>query len=228
MLLNQSHISFFIYILQDAKLILVFEIAMVYYVPEVFPMSDTLMSATEEVRSKVAKLASEILDDPRMGDLRKLLAGLNTLEDLCGQPKTAMASLFNFGGADKTEVPIEPHEFYGKEPLDAAKRYLKKRGDAGEISAPFGDIVAAIKRGGGDPGNEDRLKVSLARSTWDVAKIGDERFGLLEFFPDIKRGAKKKNGRDKDAASATIAAAPTTEGEREETEVEVKTEEAGK
>ena len=163
-------------------------------------MSDALISAANEVRAKVSKLVREILEDPRMSDLRKLLAGLNTLEDLCGQPKTAMAALFNFGSDAEIDVSIEPHEFYGKKPLDAAKRYLKKLGDVGRKSARFQDIVAAIRKGGCDLENEEKLKVSLARSTWDVGKIGDENFGLLEFFPDVKRG--KKGGRPRTTSEA--------------------------
>jgi hypothetical protein len=156
-------------------------------------MTTKMMDAIDELRSEVKDLAEGILKDPRLNEIKRRLTVLNGLEDLSSQPKTALSALFNFGGvASETDIVIEPDEFHGKEALDAAKRYLKKRGSAGDKSALFQDILAAIRRGGGDPGNEDKLKVSLAKSTWDVTKIGEDRFGLLEFFPDIKRGAKKK------------------------------------
>ena len=50
--------------------------------------------------------------------------------------------------------------------------------------------MAAIQAGGGDPGNEEKLRVSPSGSV----KIGDNRFGLLEFYPHVKRGKRKKTG----------------------------------
>jgi hypothetical protein len=55
-------------------------------------------------------------------------------------------------------------------------------------------LVGRWVTGGADAGNEEKLRMSLARSTWDMAKIGEDLFGLLEFYPHIKRGRKKKNG----------------------------------
>jgi len=170
----------------------------------------TKMSAIEELRSEVKALADEILTDPRLNEIKRRLTVLNGLEDLEAQPKTVLSTLFNFGeGGKHSDLAIAPDEFHGKEPLDAAKRYLEKRGDAGEKSALFQDIVAAIRKGGGDPGNEEKLKVSLARSTWDVTKIGEDRFGLLKFFPEIKRGGKKKKGGIEDSGKAELTNAAT-------------------
>jgi hypothetical protein len=97
-------------------------------------------------------------------------------------------------------ISVEPDEFVGLDALDAAKKFLKKPRKA----VPFKDIVAAIRAGGGDPGSEQKLKVSLARSTWDIVKVGEDRFGLLEFYPHIKRG-KKKNGASKNEAVDAVA-----------------------
>lgn len=156
-------------------------------------MSDALMSAIVELRSQVDALATEIVKDERVARIQKLLTGLNTLEDLCGEPKTTLGGVFNFGSvvpAERPVVSVAPDEFYGLESLVAAKKYLKKPKKA----VPFKEIVAAIRAGGGDPGNEEKLKVSLARSTWDIVKIGDDMFGLIEFYPHVKRGGKKKAG----------------------------------
>jgi hypothetical protein len=158
----------------------------------VFRMSQALMLAVDELRLQARSLAAQIMEDERVAQMRKILAGLNTLEDLCGQPKTSLGSLLNFS-TDETPVSsisVQPDEFYGLDPLVAAKRFLKKPGKA----VPFKEIVTAVRAGGGDPGNEEKLKVSLARSTWDVVKIGDDLFGLLEFYPHVKRGKKAKAG----------------------------------
>ena len=165
-------------------------------------MSEPLIAAAEEVRRQIQVLAGEILQDGRMAEMRRLLTGLNTLEDLSGQPKTALSSVFNFGEAAATqqETRIEPDEFYGLDALEAAKRYLKKRGKA----VPFTEILAAVRSGGCDVGNEAKLRMSLARSTWDIAKVGEDRFGLLEFYPHVKRGGKKKNGAMKDSVEVSL------------------------
>ena len=161
-------------------------------------MNEALNNAIEELKKQVNSLTAQIIADGRMAELQKLLTALNTLEGLCGQSKTTLGEIFSFGpvASVKPGIHVEPDEFVGLEPLEAAKRYLKKPKKAALIQ----DIVAAIRAGGGDPGNEEKLKVSLARSTWDVIKIGDDRFGLLEFYPHIKRGKKKKNGVAKDEA----------------------------
>jgi hypothetical protein len=153
-------------------------------------MSQALLSAVEELRSSVALLAHAIREDERISEIRKLLSTLNGLEDLCGQERTSLGSILSFEESEDAPARgplIQPDEFYGLDALVAAKKFLKKRGKA----VPFRDIVAAIKAGGGEPGNEDKLKVSLARSTWDIAKIGEDMFGLLEFYPHVKRGKKK-------------------------------------
>jgi len=164
-------------------------------------MNEALMSAISELRSQVESLAAEILQDGRVARMQKLLIGLNTLEDLCGESKTTLGGVFSFGTPgtpmESSMSTVQPDEFYGLEPLVAAKKYLKKPKKA----VSFKEIAAAIRAGGGDPGNEEKLKVSLARSTWDVVKIGEEMFGLLEFYPHVKRGNKKAKAADQTGTS---------------------------
>jgi hypothetical protein len=167
-------------------------------------MNESLVAAAEEVKKRAVVLAQEIIQGDKMVELRKLVAGLNTLEDLCGQPKTALSLFFAFS-EEEHSVTISPEEFYDLDPLEAAKRYMKKLGALGLKSATVGQIVNAIREGGGDPGNEDKLRLSLARSTYEVAKIGDDRFGLVEVL-GIKRersGKKKRNGVAQDGAPAS-------------------------
>lgn len=142
-------------------------------------------------------IADQIKSDPKISEACKLLQGLNALEDIGEQPHTTLGSILQFGGeqsdAGIVARSIRPDEFYGLEPLEAAKRVLRKLGR----SATMAEIMNGIKAGGGETGAEDSLRLSLARSTVEIAKIGDDLFGLLEFFPHIKRGKpgrKKKNG----------------------------------
>jgi hypothetical protein len=163
-------------------------------------MSEALERAIEELRREAMALADQIRDDPKISALKKKLTALNTLEDLESIPKTSFGDLLDFGIAPPITNPgvagpsIEPDEFYGKESLEAAKLYLRKR----QRPASLEEIIAGIKQGGGNPGSESALRVSLTRSTYQIAKINENLFGLVEFYGgSLKRGrgpAKKKNG----------------------------------
>jgi hypothetical protein len=178
-------------------------------------MSETLIAAAEEVKRKIQDLAQQILQDERMAELKKLLTGLNTLEDLCSQPQSQMGSFFDFGQPDAGSSNIRPDEFYGLEPIQAAKRYLRKIGK----SASIRDIVAALKSGGCDPGNDKAFALSLARSTMEIAKIGDDLFGLVEFYPHLKRerGPRKKKGNGgAESPTATAGDSASPQGSNDE------------
>ncbi len=58
------------------------------------------------------------------------------------------------------------------------------------------EIVQAVRAGGGRIDSEEDLRLSLSRSTYEVAKISENMYGLVEFYAHIKRerGKKKKVG----------------------------------
>jgi hypothetical protein len=39
--------------------------------------------------------------------------------------------------------------------------------------------------------------MSLSRSTYDVVKAAEDLYGLIEYFPHVKRGRKKKSNGEK-------------------------------
>jgi len=164
-------------------------------------MDNPLKAAAEQVRQQLQDKVEAIKSDPQMAEVLKLQKGLNSLEDLLGEPHTSLSELF---GLDSAEVGIKPGEFYGLEPLDAAKRYLKKRGGAPRSLA---DILEALKSGG-CPASRDDLRLSLSRSTYDIVKAGEDLYGLIEYFPHVKRGRKKKtNGEKQDDQAGEPGAA---------------------
>lgn len=179
-------------------------------------MASDFSGLIDGIKLQASNLVEQIRTDPKIASLRKLQVALNSLEDLAGYPRTSMGMLLQFeNDTDETSGSNSagaPDEFYGLEPLEAAKRFLHKVGPVRK-SADFNEIVRAIRAGGGDPGNEDKLRVSLARSTVEVAKVGDDRFGLLEFYPHVKRGTpgRKKKGETEVTPSidAVVAEAPT-------------------
>ena len=148
-------------------------------------MSQALNAAVEELREQLAASIETLKEDPKMSEVLKLHAALNTMEGLIGMPPTSLSAAF----ALEPSTMIPPGEFYGMNALRAAKRFLKMRGKAG---ASLTEIVGAVKTGGAKIDSVDRLRVSLGRSTSDVAKVGPDHYALLEFYPHVQRGKKGK------------------------------------
>jgi hypothetical protein len=170
---------------------------------------DNLKAAMDLIRGKAELIADGFRSDPRITEIGKLLHSLNTLEELSGEPLTTMGTVLKFGmdesgSSSPAGASTRPDEYYGLEPLEAAKRVLKKIGRSAGIS----EIMAGIKAGGGETGSQSSLQLSLARSTMEIAKISDGVFGLLEFYPHIKRGkpGRRKKG-EPDAPNGTVASA---------------------
>lgn len=158
-------------------------------------MSSPFETAAAEARRIAAEHAATLKNHPSMGELIRVHTGLNALEDLMQQPRTSLGDLLGLGdltaggGSQLSRVKFD--DFVGMPALDAAKKYLR----TGTNARPFAEIVSAIKAGGGKIDDEDKLAVGLSRSTLDIIKIGDA-YGLLEHYPNVKRGAKKKKTAD--------------------------------
>jgi hypothetical protein len=146
-------------------------------------MSQALNAAVEELREQLAASIETLKEDPKMSEVLKLHAALNTMEGLIGVSPTSLSAAF----ALEPTMMIPPGEFYGMNALRAAKRFLKMRGKAG---ASLTEIIEAVKAGGAKIDSVDKLRVSLGRSTSDVAKVGPDHYALLEFYPHVQRGKK--------------------------------------
>jgi hypothetical protein len=173
-------------------------------------MSDAIRQAINQVRNDAEVQVEQLKSHPAMAELIRLHKGLNALEDLCGDPITPLSALFGLGDAQADSASsslVSVGEFYGLEPLDAAKRYLRKRNKP----ATFDEIVRAIEVGSCEVSNRPTLKLSLARSTFEIAKLSEDSFGLLEWYPHVKRSsARKQRG-----AAAASNNGSTTEPESE-------------
>jgi hypothetical protein len=150
-------------------------------------MSGSLTETIEKLKSEIGVHVLIIKSNPSWAEVEKLYRALGTIEELADQPRSSLVELFGIESASGRDVRVREGEFYGLEPLDAAKRFLKKKGEAASLDA----IIAAIASGG-VTANKDNLRMSLSRSTWDVAKVGDDVYGLLEFYPHVKRGNRGK------------------------------------
>jgi hypothetical protein len=167
----------------------------------------------EQAMQRVETLKNHVA----MGELLKLHSAMNNLEDVEGLPRTNLSQLF---GLDASEiyatVLVMPGEFYGKTPLVAAKEFLLRK----KKPSTLDEIFEALRTGSCDPGPRDKLGVSLARSTFQFVKIGEDRYGLLDWYPDVrdKRKASLSGPKRKTAASVTadnnvVVEAPATADE---------------
>jgi hypothetical protein len=157
-------------------------------------MTDSLEKAASELRTKIAEHVAAIQRDEHWQEIQRLYAGLGVLEGLCGHQKTELSSLL---GINSEEVlKISNWEFAGMQPLDAAKKYLRMIAPK-QKAAPLNDILKALDDGGLKASRDD-LRISLSRSTYEVYKISEDVYGLLEFFPHVKE--KRGSGKKKPAA----------------------------
>src|SRR5207249_7775200 len=160
-------------------------------------MSIALKTAADELQTKIRGLVDELKSDPRMAEIVSSHKTLNALEEHLKLPKTSLASYFGLNdGVDQSDtVQVAPHDFFALPALDAAKKYLKKKG----VAAHFDEILGAIKAGGAIVESEDDLRLSLVRSTYEIKKVGD-MYGLTEWLgqkPTPKRKTKTERVQEK-------------------------------
>jgi len=167
-------------------------------------MSD-ILDITSALRNELDLRVAAIKNLPAMAEILKLQQALNALESAAGEPATTVAHLF--GLDTEQDSRVRPDEFFGLSPLEGAKRYLKKRGEA----RPFEEILASIQAGGCRVDSAEDLRLSLSRSTYEVAKVGEDLYGLVEFYPHLKRERKKKRAGMNEETDAEIEREQTDE-----------------
>jgi hypothetical protein len=151
--------------------------------------TSVIAAAAEELQSKIRGLVADLKSDPRMAEIISSHKTLGALEEHLKLPKTSLASYF--GLADETAtaegtLQIARHDFFAMSALDAAKKFLKRKG----IAAHFDEIVTAVKAGGAIFESEEELRTSLVRSTYEIKKVGD-MYGLTEWLG--QKTAKRKS-----------------------------------
>jgi hypothetical protein len=166
---------------------------------------DSYSQAADDMRRDIQQKVETIKDSPEMREITRLLPILNGLEQLLDHPPTSLSQLFALPGSPEASgaASLLPDTFVHMTTLDAAKKYLKI---VGKPARPFREIVEAIKAHGGEVGREDRLRIQLVRSTAEVKKVGDDRYGLLEWYPS-RRG--RPVGSPNQRSTAESEAEPT-------------------
>ena len=165
-------------------------------------MSDALENAVTDLKGKIAERVALLKDDENWRELQRLYSGLGVLEELCNLPKTDLASLLDITSAN-IGPRIDKYDFVTETPLDAAKKFLRMISPK-QKAASLDEIMVALKSGGLMPDRDD-LRISLSRSTTEIYKVGEDIYGLLENFPNIRRGTpgRRKGGANGQASSGT-------------------------
>lgn len=141
-----------------------------------------LMAAVEEMQKEIDALQVAI---------NKKKQAINAMYDSMGEQPP-----YEIEGESPISLTIRPDQFYGKGFATAASSYLKIKKQA--CSAQ--EIMDGLVRGGFDfPWkDEDQLRnvaISLAKNTQVFHKLPNGTFGLLEWYPDLK---KKKQAKPDD------------------------------
>jgi hypothetical protein len=154
-------------------------------------MDESFLPAIGTLKSKISDRIAALQDDPTWQEIKKLYQGLGTLEELSGMEKTDLGALLGIAGeaGGTSGAFIGKYEFVADSPLEAAKKYLRKIATKQQKAASLDELMDALVRGGLSKINRDDLRISLGRSTTEIYKAGEDIYGLLESFPNVRRGS---------------------------------------
>jgi hypothetical protein len=157
-------------------------------------MAQPMPTIIEAMQAEAKDRAQIIKNDVAMSELLTIIASLNLLEEKYGLPRTTLADLFGLelGPVEKqAQRLVSPGDFFGANPLDAAKTFLRFKGKPAQLD----EIIAGLKQGSCEIPNREKFRLSLARSTFEIARLNDDTFGLLEWYPHEKEKRAAGNKR---------------------------------
>jgi len=184
-------------------------------------MDDTILAAADTIRAQIQEKVDQVKSDPAMAEIVNLQSALNGLEAILGRPQSTLAQFFGLDrsvGGTPVGPAIAPDEFVNLPALDAAKKFLRK---VGRPARPFAEIVRGVRAGGGVVNYEDKFKTQMIRSN-DVKKVGEDLFGLAEWYP-ARKGRPPSDGGGK---TRTTINTPEGEVEISDDDVDAGTENA--
>src|ERR1700693_6193763 len=97
-----------------------------------------------KLKTEIASHVTQIKETPSWREIEKLFTALNTIEGLSENPKTSLSEIFGFA-SDGSAVSVQPGEFIGMDPVEAAKKYLEKKK---ATASSLDEILDAIDKGG--------------------------------------------------------------------------------
>lgn len=149
-------------------------------------MSDHLRKSIDELENKLHSLQADCIETMKAINMLHKMLGNNPPYGLSDEPMLDNRS-------------IRPDQFFGKALATAVGEYLQLVGYACLVS----EIMEGLRRGGYDWGGakfpERVLRINLAKNTAKFVQIkGSDSFGLLQWYPDVKRAVKMQSDEGAD------------------------------
>jgi hypothetical protein len=135
--------------------------------------------ANEGIRAAIRELQDKLDQQLRVAtDTKKLINGLLvSINEPPAYPEDVVQTT--------SALTIKPDQFFRKSITAAAHEYLKARGGAATVE----EIISALQAGGCDLGSSPlrNVKISLSKNSKIFAQVGDDVFGLWDFYGGTPR-----------------------------------------
>lgn len=169
-------------------------------------MSEHILKTVADVEEKLKVAEAEVTQLKRV---------INDLLEMAGHPPRYAAAEPESHAASVTSMRTD--QFYGRPMATVVREYLAMR-KAAQMDPPASvrEIYDALVKGGfkfeasSEKNAIDGLRISLAKNTAVFHKLPNGAWGLVEWYPSVKKKAAR-NGRDEESSNDGAPAASDDE-----------------
>ena len=167
---------------------------------------DRVQGAIDFLVEEVTKLLLEVAEKKR---------AVNTLCNTIGISPT-------YGDVETSQAEgprvFRPDQFYGKPFSTAAQEFLATK----KMACSAEEVTNGLERGGFDfPWKGEHkirnVAISLAKNTYMFAKLPNNTFGLLEWYPEVKKKREEIQRKSIKSGNATLGILESMAPEKEST-----------
>ena len=157
----------------------------------------------EHLKQTIADLQDELAKQLAEADVTKQL--INRLSARAGLPEPYPDA----GEGEGVSVSIQPDTFYGQKLHSAIRTYLQMRKQMKRGPAAVNEIFEALVQGGiqfdtkNDANSKRAIRITLTKNSSVFHKLPNGSYGLLEWYPDVKK-TKKSNDNGADDSGTEI------------------------
>ena len=170
-------------------------------------MSEHILRTIEEMEAKLREYEQQVVSHKKLINQLCVYAGLEVK-----YPDTELQPVGN-----SMVLTVKRNSFFSRPLTTCVKEYLEMRKRAGLDAAPLDEIFKALQEGGyhlddistkGEAEQRRGVAISLAKNSSTFVRLASKDWGLLEWYPNLKRrraaenGGKAGSGDDEPEASA--------------------------
>jgi hypothetical protein len=158
------------------------------------------MGMSEHIRQTIADLQKSLIEDERKVLEKKRL--INSLAEHAGMAR--IYSDAELQTSPTVNLAIQSDQFYGQPLASSIRAVLEMRRALNQGPATINEVHAALVEGNYafDTKNEDNakrgLRISMTKNTSIFHKLPNGKFGLLEWYPNVKQPKSGKAAADGD------------------------------